>query len=145
MWTRPNYPTSRARATQRACGGLRRRTHQLCVDTPDPPTFELIRDTGEAQSNPACSQGSRACEALDPRCPARIGRAGHSRRSVAAAAAVGAEPDQAVALPVLVVEKVGEDRGGEARIVELEAQIVAALAGALGPGSTDLSLMRFTA
>jgi hypothetical protein len=51
--------------------------------------------------------------------------------------AVGAGPDQAVALALLVVEEVGEDRGGEARIVELEAQIIAALVGALGPGGAD--------
>ena len=65
--------------------------------------------------------------------------------SVAAATAVRAGPDQAVAFAVLVVEEVGEDRGGEARIVELEAQIVAALVGALRPGCTDLDLMRCTA
>src|SRR5271166_3210048 len=70
-------------------------------------------------------------------CPARTGR-GIVSGSVAAAAAVRAGPDQAVALAVLVVEQVGEDRGGEARIVELEAQIVAALVGALGPGGADL-------
>jgi hypothetical protein len=57
------------------------------------------------------------------------------------AAAVGAGPDQREALAVLVVEEVGVDRGGEARIVELEAQIVAAFAGALGPGGADLDLM----
>ena len=62
-----------------------------------------------------------------------------------AAAAAGAGPDQAVALAVLVVEEVGEDRGGEAGIVELEPEIVAALAGALGPGGSDLGVMRCTA
>jgi len=50
-----------------------------------------------------------------------------------------------VALALFVVEQVGEDRGGEARIVELEAQIVAALVGALGPGGADLDFMRCTA
>ena len=64
-------------------------------------------------------------------------RAGRRRRLVGAAA-VGAGPDQAVALAVLVVEEVGVDRGGEARIVELEAQVIAALVGALGPGGADL-------
>ncbi|KAG5731148.1 hypothetical protein E4T56_gene15341, partial [Termitomyces sp. T112] len=34
-------------------------------------------------------------------------------------------------------EEVGVDGGVEARIVELEAQIVAALVGALGPGGAD--------
>ena len=62
-----------------------------------------------------------------------------------AAATVGAGPDQSVALAVLVVEEVGVDRGGEARIVQLEAQIVAALVGALGPGGADLDVMRCTA
>jgi len=62
-----------------------------------------------------------------------------------APATVGAGPDQAVALALFVVEQVGEDRGGEARIVELEAQIVAALVGALGPGGADLDFMRCTA
>lgn len=52
-------------------------------------------------------------------------------------AAAGAGPDQAVALAVVVVEEVGEDRGGEAGIVELEPEIIAAFAGALGPGGTD--------
>jgi hypothetical protein len=59
-----------------------------------------------------------------------------------APAAVGAGPDQAVALALFVVEEVGEDRGGEARIVELEAQIVAALIGALGPGGADLGVIQ---
>lgn len=58
--------------------------------------------------------------------------------------AAGAGPDQAEALTVLVVEEVGEDRSGEARIVELETQIVAALVGALGPGGPDLGLMLCT-
>src|SRR5580704_5284458 len=68
--------------------------------------------------------------------PGPAGR-GIMGRSVAPAA-VGAGPDQAVALAVFVVEEVGEDRGGEARIVELQTQIVAALVGALGPGGADL-------
>ena len=55
-----------------------------------------------------------------------------------AAPPVGAGPDEAVALAVLVVEEVGEDRGGEARVVELEAQIVATFVRALGPGGADL-------
>jgi hypothetical protein len=60
-------------------------------------------------------------------------------------AAVGSGPDQAVALAVLVVEEVGEDRSGEARIVELEAEIVAALVGALGPGGADFDVTWRTA
>src|SRR3546814_14174374 len=42
------------------------------------------------------------------------------------------------ALAVFVIEEVGVDRGGEARIVKLEAQIVAALVRLLGPGGADL-------
>ncbi len=48
-----------------------------------------------------------------------------------AVAAAGAGPDEAVALTFLVGEEVGVDRSGEARIVELEPEIVAALGGAL--------------
>ena len=62
-----------------------------------------------------------------------------------AVATAGAGPDQAEALTFFVGEEVGEDRSSEARIVKLEAQIVAALVGALGPGGSDLSLMRCTA
>jgi hypothetical protein len=69
--------------------------------------------------------------------PGPAGR-GHCRRGQSLRWAVGTGPDQAVALAVLIVEEVGEDRGGEARIVELEAQIVSALVGALGPGGADL-------
>jgi hypothetical protein len=58
-----------------------------------------------------------------------------------AAASARPGPDQREGVGVLIVEEVGVDRGVEARIVELEAQIVAALAGALGPGGADLDLM----
>ena len=57
------------------------------------------------------------------------------------AAAVGAGPDQRVTFAVFVIEEVGVDRSVEARIVELEAQIVAALVGALGPGGADFGVM----
>ena len=56
--------------------------------------------------------------------------------SVRAAGRAG--PDQRVAIAVLVVEEVGVDGGVEARIVELEAEIFAALVGAFGPGGADL-------
>jgi hypothetical protein len=46
-----------------------------------------------------------------------------------------------VALGVLGFDEVGVDRGGETRVVELEAQIVAAFVGALGPGGADLGVM----
>ena len=62
--------------------------------------------------------------------------------SVAVAAGVGARPDEAegllAAFDQRVVEEVGVDRLGEARVVELEAQVVAALGRALGPGGADL-------
>ena len=58
---------------------------------------------------------------------------------------VGTRPDQAEALTFFIGEEVGEDRSGEARIVELKAEIVAALVGALGPGGPDLSFMWCTA
>jgi hypothetical protein len=62
-----------------------------------------------------------------------------------APAAVGAGPNQAVALTFLVVEEVGVDGSIEARIIELEAEIIAALVGALGPCGSDLNFMRCTA
>jgi hypothetical protein len=48
-------------------------------------------------------------------------------------------PDQGVALTVFIVEEVGVDRSGEARIVELDREIIATLVGALGPGGADFS------
>jgi hypothetical protein len=42
-----------------------------------------------------------------------------------------AGPDECVALAVLIVEEVGKERCIEARIIELEREIVAALVGAL--------------
>ena len=62
----------------------------------------------------------------------KIGRASITIRLAAAG------PDEGVALAVLVVEEVGVDRSVEARIVELDREIVAALAGALRPGGADL-------
>ena len=71
--------------------------------------------------------------------PARRGRAGRCRRAGSVAVALaGARPDEGVALAVLVIEQVGEDRRVEGRIVELEREIVAALVGALRPGGPDL-------
>ena len=70
---------------------------------------------------------------------------GSTGRGVAGAsvavAAAGAGPDEAESFAVLVVEQVGVDRGVEARVVQLETKIVAALVGALGPGGADLSVM----
>src|SRR5216683_1833912 len=49
-----------------------------------------------------------------------------------------AGPDQGVGLGVFVVEEVGVNRSVEARIVQLDREIIAALAGALRPGGSDL-------
>ncbi|KXV73648.1 hypothetical protein AD953_15470 [Acetobacter malorum] len=77
--------------------------------------------------------------------PARTDRTGFAGASVAVAAAVRTRPDQVVALAVLAIDEIGENRGIEARIVELETQIIAALVGAPGPSRPDLDLMRSTA
>src|ERR1700680_3624287 len=58
-------------------------------------------------------------------------------RSVAVGLAA-AGPDEAEGLAILVVEEVGIDRSVEARIVQLDREIVAALAGALWPGGADI-------
>ena len=58
-----------------------------------------------------------------------------------ASVAVGlaaAGPDQGVGLGVFVVEEVGVDRRVEARVVQLDREVVAALVGALRPGGPDL-------
>ena len=62
-----------------------------------------------------------------------------------AAAAVWSRPDEVVTLSVLVFDEVGVDRSSEARIVELETQVVRSLTGLLVPGSADFDLMRCTA
>jgi len=67
------------------------------------------------------------------------GKEGPARRTGRGLGGVGllavllaaARPDQGEALAVLVVEQVGEDRVREARVVQLEREVVAALAGAL--------------
>src|SRR5712671_2607022 len=58
-------------------------------------------------------------------------------RSVAVRPAA-TRPDQAEGLAAFVIEEVGVDWRGEARIVELDREIIAALAGALRPGGADL-------
>src|SRR6266851_4781258 len=71
--------------------------------------------------------------------PARIAPGGRCCRcrSVAVGPA-SARPDQAEGLAAFVIEEVGVDRRGEARIVELDRKVIAALAGALRPRGTDL-------
>src|SRR6266478_8517435 len=58
-------------------------------------------------------------------------------RSVAVGPAA-ARPDQAEGLAAFVIEEVGVDRRGEARIVELDREVIAALVRALRPGGADL-------
>src|SRR5271165_1979029 len=50
----------------------------------------------------------------------------------------GAGPNEGVTVAVFVVEEVGVDRRIEARIVQLDREVVAALVGALRPGGPDL-------
>src|SRR5580658_5265886 len=73
------------------------------------------------------------------RTPRAEGSGGASLRvgSVAVLPAA-ARPDQIVGLAVLGIEQVGVDGGVEARIVELDREVVAALGGALGPRRADL-------
>ena len=51
--------------------------------------------------------------------------------------AVASGPDQAV-IVVLALDQGGVDRGGEARVVQLDREVVAALAGRLLPGGAEL-------
>lgn len=69
--------------------------------------------------------------------PARNVRAGRCVGGSVAIATVGTAPDEVEPLAVFLVEEVGIDRSGEARIVQFEAEIVAALIGLLRPGGTD--------
>ncbi len=65
--------------------------------------------------------------------PARGDRAGLVVGRLLPVPAAGPGPDEGVTFPFLVGEQVGEDRGGEGGIVQLQAQIGAAFAGAAGP------------
>ena len=65
----------------------------------------------------------------------------HSGPGSIAAALSAAGPDQGVGLGAFVVEEVRVDRRIEARIVELDREIIAAVVGALGPGGPDLGFM----
>ena len=53
---------------------------------------------------------------------------------------VGARPDQLVAVLAFDLGERCVDRGGEARIVQLDREIVAILLGALLPGRTELDV-----
>jgi len=54
-----------------------------------------------------------------------------------------ARPDEVEGVAVL--DEIGVDGDGEARIVQLDREIIAAFAGALRPGGSDLGVMRCTA
>ena len=69
----------------------------------------------------------------------------HSGPGSVAVGLAAAGPDQGVGLGAFVVEEVRVDRRIEARIVELDREIIAALVGALGPRGSDLSILRCTA
>src|SRR5258707_15649673 len=77
--------------------------------------------------------------AVRAKIPPGLLRAGRCRRcrSVAVRPA-GARPDQAEGLAAFVIEQVGVDRRGEAWIVELDREVIAALVGALRPRGADL-------
>src|SRR5712691_10092102 len=77
--------------------------------------------------------------AVRAKIPPGLLRAGRWRRcrSIAVGPAA-ARPDQAEGLAAFVIEEVGVDRRGEARIVELDREVIAAFAGALRPRGTDL-------
>ena len=90
--------------------------------------------SGLPVSKPLTDSVVRECEG--PGLPA-----GALRRPSVAAPPVGTGPDQREGVRVLVVEEVGVDGAVERRVVQLEAQVVAALVGALGPGGPDLNIM----
>lgn len=71
--------------------------------------------------------------------PARGDRAGLVVGSLLPVPAAGPGPDEGVALAFLVGEQVGEDRGGEGGIIQLQAQIGAPFIGTAGPGRTEFN------
>src|SRR5258708_19372086 len=88
--------------------------------------------------------GKRGCSSRSGRAIPRAKTPHSGERGVlASAGSVGVGlaaggPDQGVGLGAFVVEEVRVDRRIEARIVELDREIVAALVGALGPRGSDL-------
>ena len=54
-------------------------------------------------------------------------------------------PDEGVAIAAVIVEEVGVDRCAEARVIQLDRDIVAPLGRTFGPPCPDLCLMRCTA
>ena len=74
-----------------------------------------------------------------------VSRAGSCRRTSVAVGLAATGPDEREALAAYLVEEVGVDRGGEARIVQLDRDVVAAFGRALGPSGANLDVMRCTA
>ena len=63
-----------------------------------------------------------------------------------ASVAVAAGPDEVMGFAVLALDQAGVDRGGEARIVQLDGEVFALrLAGGLLPGRAELDVLRCTA
>ncbi len=90
----------------------------------------------EPQSAPLCSSGA-------PLTTPRSDERGVAVRVRSVAGAAG--PDEGVAFAILGLDQAGVDRGGEARIVQLDGEVVAALAGGLFPGGSEFGVMRCTA
>ena len=70
--------------------------------------------------------------------PARRTGRGSGGVGLLAVLLAATRPDQGVALAIRIIEQVGEDGRGEARIIELEGEIVPALLRLLRPGGPDL-------
>ena len=79
------------------------------------------------------------------RMPRRVSRARHRRLVSVAIGFAAAGPDEREALAVLVVEEIGVNRSVEARIVQLDREVVAILGGTLGPRGAYFDVMRCTA
>ena len=77
--------------------------------------------------------------------PRPISRARLRRLVSVAIGFAAARPDEREALSVLVVEEIGVDRSVEARIVQLDREVVAILGGTLGPRCAYFGVMRCTA
>jgi hypothetical protein len=106
------------------------------------PLFLLRLTAGDQRCRP---RSGKARGKRGPEGPARGDRAGLVVGSLLPVPAAGPGPDEGVAFPFLIGEQVGEDRGGEGGIVQLQAQIGAAFAGAAGPCGAEFDLMRSAA
>jgi len=101
---------------------------------------DRVCKTGEPESrasrSPYCLKGGGGHEHGE----APLVRAG--LLGVPGSVAVAARPDEVVALAVLGLDQAGVDRRGEARIVQLDGEILALrLAGGLLPGCAQLNFM----